>query len=98
MAKKKGNMGKKLAIGAGVVAAGTAAYMLLGPNGKKNRAKVKSAVAKAKSKGKVLVGKAMKKVAGAEKMVKGAMKKANAVKKAVKKAVKPVRSGKVSKK
>ena len=40
--KKKNNIGKKIAVGAGVVAAGAAAYMLLGPNGKKNRAKVQA--------------------------------------------------------
>lgn len=39
---KKRTTGKKIAIGAGIVAASTAAYMLLGPDGKKNRAKVKS--------------------------------------------------------
>lgn len=38
--KKKNNIEKKIAIGAGVVAAGAAAYMLLGPDGKANRAKV----------------------------------------------------------
>ncbi len=38
--KKKNNIGKKIAIGAGVVAVGTAAYMLLGPDGKKNRKKI----------------------------------------------------------
>lgn len=41
--KKKNNKGsieKKIAIGAGAVAAGAAAYMLLGPDGKENRAKV----------------------------------------------------------
>ncbi len=87
MANKKRNLGKKLAIGAGVVAAGTAAYMLLGPNGKKNRAKVKKVVAKAKSKGKAVMNAAMKKTANAEKVIKGAIKKANAVKKAVGKKV-----------
>lgn len=96
--KKKGNLGKKLAIGAGVAAAGAAAYMLLGPNGKKNQAKVKSVVAKAKSKGKAMMNTAVKKAGAVKKMAGGMMKKANAVKKAVtgsakkvvKKAVKKV--------
>lgn len=88
MANKKGNIGKKLAIGAGVVAAGTAAYMLLGPNGKKNRAKVKKVVAKAKTKGKAMIGVAKKKVAVAKKTAKKVAKKVVAVKKAVKKAIK----------
>ncbi len=46
---KKGNMGKAIAVGAGVAAAGAAAYMLIGPNGKKNRAKVKAFAKKAKN-------------------------------------------------
>jgi D-Tyr-tRNAtyr deacylase len=45
---KKGKVGKAVAIGAGVAAAGAAAYALLGPNGKKNRAKVKKFVQKVK--------------------------------------------------
>lgn len=88
MAKKKGNLGKKLAIGAGVVAAGTAAYMLLGPNGKKNRAKVKKVMAKAKVTGKAMVGVAKKKVANAKKTVKKVAKQVAVMKKVVKKAIK----------
>lgn len=41
--KKKSGMGRALAVGAGV-AAGAAAYMLVGPKGKQNRAKVKKFV------------------------------------------------------
>lgn len=42
VAPKKGmSVGKKLAIGAGVVAVGAGAYMLLGKNGKANQKKVK---------------------------------------------------------
>ena len=37
---KSNNIGAKVAIGAGVLAAGAAAYMLFGPNGKKNQKKV----------------------------------------------------------
>lgn len=59
--KKKQNIGKKIAIGAGVVAVGTAAYMLLGPEGKKNRKKVQD-FAKSVSK-KVSNNKDIKKVA-----------------------------------
>jgi hypothetical protein len=88
MAQKKRNLGKKLAIGAGVVAAGTAAYMLLGPNGKKNRAAVKKAVAKAKVKGKAMIGAAKKKVASVKKTAKNVAKQVAVVKKAVKKATK----------
>jgi hypothetical protein len=95
MKKKKGNMGKVLAVGTGLAVAGTAAYMLLGPDGKKNQAKVKKAVAKAQVKGKALMGQAMKKVASAERMMQNTMKKVQAVKKAavkssVKKSVKKV--------
>ncbi len=46
--KKGGKMGKALAVGAGVAAASAAAYLLLGPDGKKNRAKVKAFANKAK--------------------------------------------------
>ena len=77
-------MGKALAVGAGVAAAGAAAYMLLGPKGKQNRAKVaafakktKNAVMKNKDvKGAVT---AMKKAAGVAKTkVKATVKKAKA--------------------
>ena len=88
MAKKKANLGKKLAVGAGVVAAGTAAYLLLGPDGKKNRAKVKKVISKAKKKGEAMMGVAKKKVAEAKKMTKSVAKKVANVEKAVKKAVK----------
>ncbi|MEZ4114146.1 MAG: hypothetical protein R3B65_01660 [Candidatus Paceibacterota bacterium] len=37
----KNKVGKVVAIGAAAVVAGAAAYALVGPNGKKNRAKVK---------------------------------------------------------
>lgn len=48
---KKGNkVGKAIAVGAGVAAAGAAAYMLLGPDGKKNRAKVKAFAKKVQKK------------------------------------------------
>jgi uncharacterized protein (UPF0333 family) len=88
MANKKGNLGKKIAIGAGVVAAGTAAYMLLGPDGKKNRAKVKKVVEKAKAKGKAMVNVAKKKVASVKKTVKKVAKQVAVAKQAVKKEVK----------
>lgn len=48
--KKGGKVGKAIAVGAGVAAAGAAAYMLLGPNGKKNRAKVKAFAKNVKNK------------------------------------------------
>lgn len=38
--KKQSNLGKKVAIGAGVTALAVGAYLLLGPDGKKNRQKV----------------------------------------------------------
>lgn len=40
-AKKGGEAGKALAVGAGVAAVSAAAYLLFGPEGKKNRKKVK---------------------------------------------------------
>lgn len=72
--KKKGGKGKALAVGAGLVAAGAAAYMLLGPNGKKNRAKVKTFVSKVKTK--VSQSKQFKKASSAVKKVKSVAKKA----------------------
>lgn len=80
--KKKGKVGKALAIGAGVAAAGAVAYMLLGPDGKKNRAKVKK-----------FVGAAKKKVAANkdfQKMVAGMQAGMSAAKKAAKVGVKKV--------
>ena len=87
---KSGNKaGRNLAIGAGVAAVGTAAYLLLGPNGKKNQQKVKAWAGKAKSKATVEIKKAKKAVATAEKLVKKYINKtAPKVKKVVKKAVK----------
>lgn len=38
---KKGSLGKKVAVGAGVAALSGAAYLLFGPDGKKNQKKVK---------------------------------------------------------
>lgn len=99
---KKGNkVGKALAIGAGVAAAGAAAYMLLGPDGKKNRAKVKAfaeGVKKKVTKNKDVMAMAsmVARVAkGAKKKAKTGVKKAasvvkkgaSAAKKTVKKAV-----------
>src|SRR5688572_32605476 len=40
--KKQNNVGEKMAIGAGVAALTVAAYLLLGPDGKKNRKKVEN--------------------------------------------------------
>lgn len=95
MKNKKGNMGKAVAIGAGVAAAGAAAYMLLGPNGKKNRAKVKAFVKKVKTKVEnnkdmmAMAGMAKTMMKQAKGKVKTAVKKGKAVvKKAVKKATK----------
>lgn len=39
-ASKKSNVGKAVAVGAGVAALSAAAYMLFGPEGKKNRKKI----------------------------------------------------------
>ena len=92
-AKSGNKAGKALAIGAGVAAVGTAAYLLLGPNGKKNQKKVKAWAGKAKSKATVEIKKAQKTVATAEKLVKKYINKtAPKVKTAVKKAVKKVKS------
>jgi hypothetical protein len=86
MKKKNNNLGKKIAVGAGVVAVGTAAYMLLGPNGKKNRAKVQ-AFAKGVGK-KVSDNKDVQRVTDDVKHMFGIQKKA--VKKAAKKVAKKV--------
>lgn len=72
--KKKGGAGKALAVGAGVAAAGAAVYMLLGPDGKKNRAKVKKFVGKVKRT--VAANKDLAKMAGALKKGMAAAKKA----------------------
>ncbi len=45
---KKGGMKKALAVGAGIAAISAAAYVLLGPNGKKNRKAVHAEAAKIK--------------------------------------------------
>ena len=92
--KKKGGAGKALAIGAGVAAAG-AAYMLLGPNGKKNRAKVSAFAKNVKTKAmknKEIMAMASAAAAGL-KMAKSKVKKVtkkgmSMAKKAVKKVVK----------
>ena len=99
---KKGGVGKALAVGAGVAAAGAAAYMLIGPKGKQNRAKVKAFVKKTKNavtknKDVMAMAAAVTKAAmGAKKKAGSAMKKAKVVAKssmkkgmgAAKKAVK----------
>ena len=45
---KKSSLGKKVKVGVAVGALGAAAYMLLGPDGKKNQAKIKSLANKIK--------------------------------------------------
>ena len=91
---KKGGMGKAVAVGAGVAAAGAAAYMLLGPNGKKNRAKVASVAKKVMDKAKknkevmAMASAAIAGLKAAKSKAKGAMKTAkSAAKKAVKKGM-----------
>lgn len=98
--KKGGKVGKALAVGAGVAAAGAAAYMLLGPNGKKNRAKVKAFTKKIKNKAMnnkevmAVAAMAAKAMSGAKSKAKGAVKKAKSVAtKAVKKGVSSAKSG-----
>ncbi len=93
-ANKKGNAGKAVAIGAGVAAAGAAAYMLLGPNGKKNRAKVASVAKKVMNKAKknkevmAMASAAIAGLKAAKSKAKGAMKTAkSATMKAVKKGM-----------
>ncbi len=49
-AKKSGGMGKGVAVGAGVLALGAAAYLFFGPNGKQNRQKARSWMLGMKSK------------------------------------------------
>ncbi len=86
---KKGSLGKKIAVGAGVAAAGAAAYMLLGPDGKKNRAKVSAFAKKVKSKAmnnKEIMAMASAAAAGLK------MAKSKA-KKAVKKSVSSAKAG-----
>lgn len=72
MSSKKGkgkmNMGKKIAIGAGVVALGTGAYMFLGPNGKNNRKKAQVLINKAKVNAVKAGNKVMKSRADVERM------------------------------
>ncbi len=102
--KKKGGAGKTLAVGAGVAAVGAAAYMLLGPKGKQNRAKVKAFAKKAKNamtknKDMVAMANAAKKMMlGAKTKAKGAMTKGktiakSAVKKGMSSAKKVVKKG-----
>ncbi len=87
---KKGNkVGKAIAVGAGVAAAGAAAYMLLGPDGKKNRAKVKAFAKKVQKK--VTSNKEVMAMASmVAKAAKGAKTKAKSV---VKKAKAGAKSG-----
>ncbi len=47
-AKNEGGVGKALAVGASVAAASAAAYLLFGPEGKKNRKKINSWAVKMK--------------------------------------------------
>ena len=56
----KNKVGKAVAVGAAAVVAGVATYALVGPNGKKNRAKVTKAVTNLKNK--VTQNKEVKKV------------------------------------
>ena len=100
----KNKVGKAIAVGAAAAAAGAAAYALLGPNGKKNRAKVKRAMVNIKKKVvdnkdvKNVAGMVMKAVTNAKRDAKGMARKANSMKKKVvkkatsmaKKAVKKV--------
>lgn len=46
--KNKFSIGKMATIGAGVAAVGAGAYYVLGPNGKKNQAKIKKILVKTK--------------------------------------------------
>ena len=83
---KKNNTGKILAGTAAVAVASAAAYALLGPDGKKNRAKITKTVKDAKTK--IANNKNVKQ---AEKMLEDAVKKAKTVaKKEVAKVVKKV--------
>lgn len=85
----KNKVGKAIAVGAAAAAAGAAAYALLGPNGKKNRAKVKNAMINLKKKVvdnkdvKQVAGMVMKAVGNAKKDARGMMTKANSMKKKV---------------
>ncbi|MBP9719174.1 MAG: hypothetical protein KBD46_01790 [Candidatus Levybacteria bacterium] len=74
MAKNKKGMsaGTKMAVGAGMVAAGAAAYAFLGPEGKKNRKKAKVLISKAE---KTIKTKALPKIKGAEKTIEKIVKK-----------------------
>ncbi len=47
--KKGSGVGKAIAVGAGVAALGAVAYLLMGPNGKKNRKAVKAWTVKMKA-------------------------------------------------
>lgn len=85
---KKSSVGKKLAIGAGLAGVATAAYMLLGPDGKKNQAKLKKFAGKVKTEVKKNVKVAVKEAKVIKKEV---MKDAKVVKKMVEKNLKQVK-------
>lgn len=86
--KKKNNAGSNLKKVAVLGALGTAAYMLLGPDGKKNQAKLKAFAGKLKSEVKKNVKVVVK---GAKVLKKEVMKDAKEVKKIVGKSMKELK-------
>ncbi len=86
--KKKTSVGKTIKKGAVLAGVATAAYMLLGPDGKKNQAKLKSFAGKVKTEVKKNVKVAVKEAKVIKKEV---MKDAKEVKKMVVKNLKQVK-------
>ncbi len=70
--KKVMSVGTKVAIGAGVAAAGAVGYAFLGPKGKSNRKKAKALISKAE---KTIKTKALPKMRKAEKAIEKIVKK-----------------------
>lgn len=86
--KKKTSVGKSIKKGAVLAGVATAAYMLMGPDGKKNQVKLKAFAGKIKSEVKKNVKVAVK---GAKVLKKEVMKDAKEVKKMVAKNLKEVK-------
>ncbi len=86
--KKKTSVGKSIKKGAVLAGVATAAYMLMGPDGKKNQAKLKKFAIQVKSEVKKNVKVAVK---GAKVLKKEVIKDAKEVKKMVAKNLKEVK-------
>ncbi len=86
--KKKTSVGKSIKKGAVLAGVATAAYMLMGPDGKKNQAKLKAFAGKIQSEVKKNVKVAVK---GAKVLKKEVMKDAKEVKKMVAKNLKEMK-------